>query len=48
MADSMAVKRVEVAVFSFGPVQVVSDFQTPDMFYPTDLAPSGDNCNLMS
>ncbi|OPH52178.1 hypothetical protein BC351_33130 [Paenibacillus ferrarius] len=42
MADSMAVKRVEVAVVSFGPVQVVSDFQTPDMYYPTELAPSGD------
>lgn len=42
MADSMAVKRVEVAVVSFGPVQVVSDFQTPDMFYPTELTPSGD------
>jgi uncharacterized protein YegL len=42
MADSMAAKRVEVAVVSFGPVNVISDFQTPDIYYPTDLTPSGD------
>ena len=42
MADSMAVKRVEVAVVSFGPVEVVTDFQTPDMYYPRELSPSGD------
>jgi uncharacterized protein YegL len=42
MADSMAVKRVEVAVVGFGPVSVISDFQTPDVFYPVELTPSGD------
>lgn len=42
MADSMAVKRIELAIVSFGPVRIVSDFQTPDEFYPTALSTSGD------
>ncbi len=41
MADSMAVKRVEVSVISFGPINVESDFQTPDIFQPPLLKASG-------
>src|SRR6185437_6784011 len=41
-ADAMALKRVEVALVSFGPVQVQSDFQTVDTFIPPQLAASGD------
>lgn len=40
--DSLAMKRVEVAVVTFGPVTVVSDFQTPDTFHPTSLSTTGD------
>jgi uncharacterized protein YegL len=42
MADGMAVKRVELAVVGFGPVNVISDFQTPDMFYAPTLVANGD------
>lgn len=41
MADPMAVKRVEVAVVSFGPVDVVADFQTADVFTPPTLRATG-------
>ena len=41
-SDALAMKRVEVAVVSFGPVDVVCDFQTPDTFVPPSLAATGD------
>jgi uncharacterized protein YegL len=41
-ADALAMKRVEIAVVTFGPVTVVSDFQTPDTFQPTALTTTGD------
>jgi uncharacterized protein YegL len=40
MADEMAVKRVEIAVITFGPVKLVSDFQTADVFQPEILKAS--------
>jgi uncharacterized protein YegL len=42
MADAMAVKRVEVAVVTFGPIKLVADFQTADSFQPPTLAARGD------
>ena len=42
MADSLAHKRVEVAVITFGPVQVVRDFQTAEHFQPPTLSAEGD------
>ena len=41
MSDAMAAKRVEIGVVSFGPVKVVSDFQSPDMFHPPSLSANG-------
>lgn len=42
MSDSMAVKRVELAIVSFGPVQIQTDFQTADVFNPPTLIAQGD------
>lgn len=41
-ADPMAAKRVEIGIVGFGPVQILSDFQTVDAFNPPTLAPTGD------
>jgi uncharacterized protein YegL len=41
-SDAMAMQRVEVAVITFGPVRVVSDFQTADAFQPPTLSVTGD------
>lgn len=42
MQDPLASKRVEVAMITFGPVQLESDFQTVDNFYPKQLTAGGD------
>ena len=42
MADAMAVQRVEIAVVTFGPVRVQSDFQSPDTWTPPHLQTTGD------
>jgi uncharacterized protein YegL len=40
-ADSMAAKRVEVAVVTFGPVEVVQPFVTADTFLAPELSADG-------
>lgn len=41
-ADSLAMKRVELGIVSFGPVRMLADFHTPDLFHPPLLNASGD------
>jgi uncharacterized protein YegL len=41
-SDAMAMQRVEVALMSFGPVRVISEFQTADLFHPPTLTTTGD------
>ena len=41
-SDSMAAKRVEVAIITFGPVNTVQDFVTADSFHAPELTASGD------
>lgn len=42
LADPLATKRVEVAVVTFGPVTVESDFHTVPNFHPRELETTGD------
>lgn len=42
LADSLAAKRVEIAIVSFGPVQVVNAFQTAEHFVPPRLSAQKD------
>jgi uncharacterized protein YegL len=41
-ADALAMKRVEIAVVTFGPVNVANYFDTPDYFQPADYSTTGD------
>ena len=40
--DTLAMKRVEIAVVTFGPVRVEAGFQTVDVWQPPHLTASGD------
>lgn len=42
MADSLSVKRVEVAVLGFGPIRIHSGFVTADQFVAPTLQANGD------
>ena len=42
MQDSLAMKRVEVGIITFGPVQVQTRFTTVDSFHPPHLVTTGD------
>ncbi len=40
--DSLSMKRVEIAVITFGPVRVLQDFATADTFAPPPMQAAGD------
>ena len=42
MADHVATLRVEISAITFGPVQVINDFQTADIWTPPQLRANGD------
>ena len=41
-ADAMAMQRVEIGIVTFGPVEVKSEFQTPDLWMPPTLKAGGE------
>lgn len=41
-SDSLSIKRVEIAVVTFGPVRVIQNFATADEFSPPALEAAGD------
>src|SRR5262249_28411197 len=41
IGDSLAAKRVEVAIVTFGPVNVAADFTSVQNFYPPTLSTAG-------
>jgi uncharacterized protein YegL len=41
MADPMSLKRIELSIVSFGPVNVQMEFQTADLFIPPTLNADG-------
>ena len=41
-SDTLAMKRVEVGIVTFGPVQTTLPFQSAGSFYPPTLSPQGD------
>lgn len=42
LTDTLAAKRVEIGIVTFGPVDLKQDFTTVDAFIPPDLEPTGD------
>jgi uncharacterized protein YegL len=42
MGDELAIKRVELALITFGPVKMVTTFLSPDLFNPPKLNAEGD------
>lgn len=42
MADELAAKRVEVCIVTFEPIQVVTEFESAEHFYPPVLEANGD------
>ena len=42
LADSLAAKRIEIAVVAFGPAKLITPFQTAEDFTPPTLVAAGD------